>query len=108
MILYPDLLPLCIAMITLCKAKKSAEKSGKKVDAIPIPTDDVKFAFDYQRVALVIQNWFVVWNMNFMNSHILGIMVPTDYPLGISSMAGNSTFLDDVPFYCKIDRRCPS
>ena len=79
MILYPDVLPLCIAMITLCKAKKSAEKSGKKVDAIPIPTDDVKFAFDYQRVALVIQNWLVVWNMNFTNSHILGIMVPTDF-----------------------------
>jgi hypothetical protein len=27
----------------------------------------------------VIQNWLVVWNMNFTNSHILWIMVPTDF-----------------------------
>ena len=66
-------------MITLCKAKKWAEKSAKKVDAIPTPTDDVKSAFDFRRVALVIQNWLVVWNMIFLNFRILGIIVPTDF-----------------------------
>jgi hypothetical protein len=30
------------------------------------------------RQSIGIYNWLVVWNMNFMTFHILGIVTPTD------------------------------